>query len=121
MKYIRGLSAMMLCMVKVCFSGQMEEFFTEIFIQEEKMEKEFTIGRVAKFTKASLKMINVQVREHYTTLMAKFLSALGRKVKSTVKDSTNGQTEQNTTSCILKVKNEKNLANSKVHKSHWKI
>ena len=121
MKYIRGLLAMMLCMVKVCFSGQMEEFFTEIFIQAEKTVKGFTIGRVAKFTKASLKMINVLVKELYTTLMAKFLSVLGRKVKSTVKDTTNGQTEQNTTSCILKVKNERNLVSSKVHKSHWKI
>lgn len=87
----------------------------------EKMARVSTTGQVVKFTRASSETTSVLAREHYTILMAKYLSALGKRARSTAKVTISGQTAPNTTSCTQRAKSGRNLANSKAPKFRLKI
>ena len=100
----------MQCMVRDCSSGQMEEFFSEFFKRARKMEREYTTGPLAKSMKVNSKMTSAQVRVHFTTLMVKPSWGFGKRVRNTVRGTTNGPTVQNTTLCITKVSRDRSWA-----------
>lgn len=68
--------------------------------QVKRMGKVSTIGLMAKFTTAILKMTIVRVSAFCTIQMVKDLKALGRKAKSMVKGFTLGRMSQSSTAII---------------------
>ena len=72
-KFIRVLLTTTPCMARVCFNGQMDEYSMETFTLAGKTEREFTIGLVVKFMREISKTTSVQVREHFTTPMVRYL------------------------------------------------